>query len=145
MGDVDPALLDHPLGGLMGFPFGLVLPVVALPFQLQAVRLCDVEHGIAADHRRARVFPLGLPLGGRAVGLVLRLLRLVVKLVKQHVGGLLALADLPAHVLDLLVGRPAVIAVATTAGASTWTSGHAGRAGSWPGRRSGRARRCATA
>ena len=44
-----------------------------------------------------------------AVGLVLRLLRLVVKLVKQHVGGPLALADLPAHVLDLLVGRPAVI------------------------------------
>ena len=43
-------------------------------------------------------------------GLLLRLL--VVKLVKQHVGGLLALADLPAHVLDLFVGGPAVIAVA---------------------------------
>ena len=39
-------------------------------------------------------------------------LLLVVKLVKQHVRGLLACANLPAHVVDLLVGGPAVIAVA---------------------------------
>ena len=43
---------------------------------------------------------------GRRGGRARRRLRLlVVKLVKEHVGGLLALADLPAHVLDLFVGR----------------------------------------
>ena len=115
VGDVNPALLDYPLGRLVGLPLGRVLAVVALPFQRQAVGLFDVKDGVAADHRRAGVFLLGLALGraGRLVGRAgLGLLPLVVKLVKEHVGGLLALANLPAHVLDLLVGGPAVIAVA---------------------------------
>ncbi len=63
VGDVDPALLNHPLGHLVRLPLGLCVAVVALPFQRQAVRLFDVEHGVAADHRRARAIPLGLPLG----------------------------------------------------------------------------------
>ena len=106
--DADPALLDDTLGRLVGLPFGLLVAVVVAPVERQAVRLFDVEHGVAADHRGTRVFPLGLPLGGRAVGLFLLLLPLVVKLVKEHVGGLLARADLTAHVLDLFVGGPAV-------------------------------------
>ena len=113
--DVDAALLNDTLGRLVGLPFGLGRAVVARAFQRQPVGLFDVEHGVAADHRRARAIPLGLALGraGRLVGRArLRLRLLVVKLVKQHVGGLLALAHLPAHVLDLFVGGPAVIAVA---------------------------------
>ena len=101
MRDVYAALLNDTLGRLVGLPLGLVVLVVA-PVARHVVRLFDVEHGVDADHRRA-----GLVLLGRA-----RLLLLVVKLVKQHVRGLLACANLPAHVVDLLVGGPAVIAVA---------------------------------
>ena len=99
--DVYAALVDDLLGRLVGLPLGHVVLVVA-PVARHVVRLFDVEHGVDADHRRAGLFRLG-----RA-----RLLLLVVKLVKQHVRGLLACANLPAHVVDLLVGGPAVIAVA---------------------------------
>ena len=70
VGDVYAALLDHPLGRLVRLPLGLFGEVVGLAFQRQPVGLFDVEHGVAADHRRARAVPLGLPLGraGRLVG-----------------------------------------------------------------------------
>ena len=112
MRDVYAALLNDTLGRLVGLPLGLVVLVVA-PVERHVVRLFDVEHGVDADHRRAGLFLLGRAGGrrGRRVGRARRLL-LVVKLVKQHVRGLLACANLPAHVVDLLVGGPAVIAVA---------------------------------
>ena len=97
VGDVDAALLDHPLGGLVRLPLGRCGAVVGRAFQRQPVGLFDVEHGIAADHRRARLFLLALALGRRGAGLLLGFLLLVVKLVKQHLGGLLAFTDLPAQ------------------------------------------------
>ena len=99
----------------MRFPLGLVVPVLVAPLELQAVRLFDVEHGVTADHRRAGALALGRPVGrrGRRVDRAgLLLLPLVVKLVEEHLGGLLAFANLTAYVLDLLVGGPAIVAVA---------------------------------
>ena len=61
--DVYAALLDHPLGGLVRLPLGLFDFVAGLAVQRQAVGLFDVEHGVAAHQRRARVFLLGLALG----------------------------------------------------------------------------------
>ena len=94
----DAALLDDALGGLMRFPLGLVVPVLVAPLQLQAVRLFDVEHGVTADHRRAGALALGRPVWrrGRLVDRAgLLLLPLVVKLVKEHMTGLLALRTCP--------------------------------------------------
>ena len=68
MRDVNAALLDHPLGGLVRLPLGLFDFVAGLAVQLQAVGLFDVEHGITADQRGARLFLLGLALGGRGAG-----------------------------------------------------------------------------
>ena len=118
MRDVYAALLNDTLGGLVRLPFGLGRAVVGRAFQRQAVGLFDVEHGIAADHRWARLFLLGLALGRRGAGLLLGLLLLVVKLVKEHVRGLLALADLPAHFADLFVGGPRILAFSVTVGFS---------------------------
>ena len=58
VGDVNPALLNHSLGCLVGLPLGLVVLVVA-PVERHVVRLFDVEHGVDTDHRRAGLFLLG--------------------------------------------------------------------------------------
>ena len=106
MGDVDTALLDHPLGELMGFPLGLLVAVVVAPCQRQAVRLFDVEHGVNPHHRRTGLLVVLL-----AAGRLLRL-PLVVHRVKQDGRRLLAWADLTTQRLNLRGGRPAVVAVA---------------------------------
>ena len=113
--DVNPALLDHPLGCLVGFPLGLLLAVVVAPFQLQAVGLFDVERGVNPHHRRTGLLVVQLAAGPLArVGRAGRLLRLpfVVHRVKQDGRRLLAWADLTTQRLDLGGGRPAVVAVA---------------------------------
>ena len=83
MADMHAALLDHALGGPMGFPFGLLVAVVVAPGQRQAVHLFDVKHVVDPHQRRT---------GLRVV--------------------LLAGADLTTQRLNLRGSRPAVIAVA---------------------------------
>ena len=103
MVDPDAALLDHPLGGVVGFPLGHRVAVVVAPLECQPVGLLDVKDGVAAHQRRARGCLLSRALGGagRLVGGArLRLLLLVIELVKEHLCRLLALADLPIQLRD---------------------------------------------
>ena len=112
MADTHAALLDHALGGPMGFPFGLLVAVVVAPVELEAVGLLDVEHGVNA---RTGLRVVLLAAGRLArVGRAWRRLRLplVVHRVKQDRRRLLAWADLTTQRLDLRGGRPAVVVVA---------------------------------
>ena len=111
VGDVNPALVNHPLGRLVRFPLGLGLAVLGLAFQLQAVGLLDVEHGVGAHQRRAALLARLGRLPRLVARAVLTRALLVVELVEQNVGALLTFTDLSAKLLDLLVGAPSVIGV----------------------------------
>ena len=108
--DVNPALVNHPLGRLVRFPLGRRLRVLA-PLQLEALGLLDIEHGVGAHQRRAALLARLARLPRLAARAVHARALLVVELVKQDVGTLLAFTNLSAKLLDLLVGAPSVIRV----------------------------------
>ena len=114
MADMHAALLDHALGGPMGFPFGLLVAVVVAPGQRQAVHLFDVKHVVDPHQRRTGLRVVLLAAGRLArvwgAGWPRRLL--VVTRVNQDRRRLLAGADLTTQRLNLRGSRPAVIAVA---------------------------------
>ena len=101
------------LGRLVRFPLGRRLRVLA-PFQLEALGLLDVEHGVGAHQRWAALLARLARLPRLVARAVLTRALLVVELVEQNVGALLAFTDLSAKLLDLLVGAPSVIGVPLT-------------------------------
>ena len=114
MADMHAALLDHALGGPMGFPSGLLVAVVVAPGQRQAVHLFDVKHVVDPHQRRTGLRVVLLAAGRLArvwgAGWPRRLL--VVTRVNQDRRRLLAGADLTTQRLNLRGSRPAAIAVA---------------------------------